>query len=153
MKHLADSGQLYEVRICQLGHHNPPSFPRCRVCGGDLDVPVQVPAPKLGWVRTSDNQTVELGGDLVVGRAPETGGNEGVFSLTTPPEIREISRSHLRIHTQGWEVTATDLASENGTRLVRATGETVEMTPENAYNVQPGDVLEPAESYLLRFEA
>ena len=92
MKHSADGGKTFTVRICPLGHHNPPDFPRCRVCGGVLDAPIQVAFPKLGWVRSTDQQTVELTGDLVVGRAPDTHGREGVFSLTTPPSRPNLYR-------------------------------------------------------------
>ncbi|NMW88820.1 FHA domain-containing protein [Mobiluncus curtisii] len=153
MKHCADGGTPFTVRICPLDHHNPPDFPRCRVCGGVLDAPMQVASPKLGWVRSTDQQTVELTGELVVGRAPETHGREGVFSLTTPPEILEISRTHARICTEGWEVTVEDLGSDNGTRLCRATGQIVDLQPHKRYNIQPGDVLELAPNYLLRFAA
>ncbi|EFU80770.1 hypothetical protein HMPREF0388_0489 [Mobiluncus curtisii ATCC 51333] len=114
---------------------------------------MQVASPKLGWVRSTDQQTIELTGELVVGRAPETHGREGVFSLTTPPEILEISRTHARICTEGWEVTVEDLGSDNGTRLCRATGQIVDLQPYKRYNIQPGDVLELAPNYLLRFAA
>lgn len=154
MKHV-ETGDTprFEVRICELGHHNPPDFPRCRVCGGPLDEPVLVPNPKLGWVRSSDGQTRPLEGDIVVGRAPETGRVAGVTALETPPAILAISRQHLRIHQEGWEISVSDLGSENGTLLHRENGQIIELKSGEPYNVQPGDILELDQDYSLRFEA
>lgn len=154
MKHLETGGApRFEVRICELGHHNSPDFPRCRVCGGTLDEPMQVASLRLGWVRASDGQMRPLEGDIVVGRAPETGGVWGVTALETPPGLLEISRQHLRIHQAGWEVSVTDLESGNGTLLRRSGGEVLELEPGQPYNVQPGDTVELAPDYWLKFEA
>lgn len=154
MKHV-ETGDTprFEVRICELGHHNPPDFPRCRVCGGVLDETVSVASLRLGWVRATDGQMRPLEGDIVVGRAPETGGVWGVSALETPPELLEISRQHLRISQRGWEVTVTDLASGNGTLLRRGGGDVLELAPGQDYNVQPGDTVELAPDYRLKFEA
>lgn len=153
MKHLeTGDATLYEVRICEIGHHNPPDFPKCRVCGAALDETVNVANPKVGWVRSSDGQTVALEGTILVGRAPETHGIRGVNALTSPPELVEISRQHVRIDQEGWQVSVTDLGSNNGTLLQRSGGDTVNLTPHRAYNVQPGDVLQLGETYSLKFE-
>lgn len=154
MKHVEiGDASRFEVQICELGHHNPPDFPRCRVCGGTLGAPMLVAVPQLGWVRAADGQMRPLQGDIVVGRAPETGGIPGVTALETPPRLLEISRQHLRIHQNGWEISVIDLGSGNGTLLRRADGSLLELVAGRAYNVQPGDVLELAPEYTLKFEA
>lgn len=148
-----EQARPYRVRICELGHHNPPGFPYCRVCGGSLYQPVTVMNLHLGWVRASDGQMRPLTGDIVVGRAPEIRKMRDVTTLETPPEILEISRQHLRIHQNGWVVCVQDLGSENGTLLRRANGEIWELNPQRVYNVQPGDTVKLAPGYELKFEA
>lgn len=143
----------YTVRKCQLDHHNPPDFPVCRICGGILGEPQQVPVLHVGWMRGTDGQSRPLEGDIVVGRAPESAAFPGASLLDTPPLILPISRQHLLVRVQGWEVCVQDLGSNNGSWLHRANGQVVELEARKFYNVQPGDTVELAPEYSLSFEA
>jgi hypothetical protein len=55
----------------------------------------------------------------------------------------DISRTHVEVAPEGWQVVATDLNSTNGTVLIRPGGyERQQLAPGDQVPVQPGSVLE-----------
>ena len=64
--------------------------------------------------------------------------------LTVPSPGHDISRTHLQVAVDGWQVTVTDLHSTNGTLLVDRDGRR-SLPPGQPVPLVPGDVLELAE--------
>jgi len=66
--------------------------------------------------------------------------------LTVPSPSHDISRTHLQVAIEGWQVTVTDLHSTNGTLLLDpAGGRSRTLPPGQPVPVLAGYVLELAE--------
>lgn len=110
---------VHAVR-CPVGHLNPPHAPVCRVCGaqvGDQEH-LSVPRPVLGWLRFSSGQRVEVSRPLLVGRSPKAAGAiTGEFPelVAVPSPQHDISRVHVEVRLEGWQVLVIDCGSTNGT--------------------------------------
>jgi hypothetical protein len=119
----ADFGPLVAASACPSGHPNPPDARACRYCGQPIAPapPVQLPRPVLGMLRFSTGAFVPLIGPLVIGRSPtadaEGGHPDRELVRIASPGAR-ISRSHLAVAIDGWDVLVTDLHTGNGTTLV-----------------------------------
>jgi hypothetical protein len=114
---------LVQAAICLSGHPNPPYAERCALCGAP--VPPQstqlVPRPILGILRSPDGASTPIDRPILVGRAPVQRDD-----LTEVPELmrvpspgQDISRTHLMVSPDEWEILLTDLHSTNGTVIVR----------------------------------
>src|SRR5699024_5174492 len=67
---------------------------------------------------------------VVIGRNPTASEGDVLFVLTD--ETRSVSKTHLRIDGTGEDVTVTDLASTNGSAIVRADGTRENLVPNTA---------------------
>ena len=133
--------------LCQNGHANPPNSIKCRVCGSPLarKVPQFVAGPVLAVLRASDGSTAEVDRPVLIGRAPSAD-----RSSSRPPRLMtvaspnfDISRTHLEVAPQGWQVVVTDLNSTNGTVLVRPGAvDRQELAPSEPVTAQLGSVVE-----------
>ncbi len=82
---------------------------------------------------------------VLVGRAPDPDRSNfkapRLMSVLSPRH--DISRTHVEVAPEGWQVMATDLNSTNGTVLIRPGGyERQQLAPGEHVPVQPGSVLE-----------
>ena len=118
---------LVPASICVVGHSNPPESTTCRLCGAP--VPPQatqmVPRPVLARLRSPDGTSVDLDRPVLVGRAPMVSAarGEAPHLLTVPSPGQDISRTHLDVTPDGWQILLTDLHSTTGPRsCVRARG-------------------------------
>ena len=109
--------------LCLRGHPNPPTSATCRICG--REVPEQqayeTPRPPLGVLRLSTGDIVRLDRGVIIGRAPQA-------PPGLPPELqphvvriaspqRDLSRNHVQVVVEGWQVILRDLDTTNGTTV------------------------------------
>lgn len=144
------------ARTCAQGHANPPSRDSCAVCDGPLEGDAELAVrPPLGRVVVSTGQTVELDRPVVVGRRPRTPRSQAADLprlVTVPSPQQDISRSHLEITLEGWHVLVSDMATTNGTTLLRAGQPPRRLHPSEPVLVVDGDVADLGDGVTLVFE-
>ena len=133
--------------LCQNGHANPPSSNRCRVCGSPVArrVPQFVAGPVLAVLRASDGSTAEVDRPVLIGRAPsgDRSTSRSPRLMTVPSPNYDISRTHLEVAPDDWQIVVTDLNSTNGTVLVRPGAvDRQQLAPGEPVVVQLGSVME-----------
>jgi len=107
---------------CPNGHLNDPSLPNCSTCGASLaGLPPTLregPRPPLGVLTLDDGSSYVLDQDFVLGREPQHD-PEVVAGSARPLKIADsegvVSRRHLRVALNGWDIQVIDLGSANGT--------------------------------------
>ncbi|MFT4167172.1 MAG: FHA domain-containing protein [Microlunatus sp.] len=139
---LATAGKaavLVQAALCLSGHPNPPYADRCPLC--DSPVPPQSPRlvarPVLGILRSPDGTSVAIDRPVLVGRAPVSRDDlpEAPSLLRVPSPGQDISRTHLLVSPDDWEIRLTDLHSTNGTTIIRPGAGT------DRLKLRPGDPL------------
>jgi FHA domain len=133
--------------LCQNGHANPPNSISCRVCVSPLarKVPQFVAGPILAVLRASDGSTVEVDRPVLIGRAPsaDRSSSRSARLMTVASPNYDISRTHLEVAPQDWQVVVTDLNSTNGTVLVRPGAvDRQQLAPGEPVLAQLGSVIE-----------
>ena len=139
---------LVQAAICLSGHPNPPYADRCGLCGAP--VPPQttqlVPRPVLGVLRSPDGSSVPIDRPILVGRAPVLRDDlaEVPALMRVPSPGQDISRTHLLVSPDDWEIRLTDLHSTNGTLVVRPGPgvERLQLQPGEPHAVVVGTVVE-----------
>ncbi|MFI9592874.1 protein kinase [Nonomuraea sp. NPDC052265] len=151
-----DGVQVYGVD-CENGHFNDPRLATCAVCGRALKrtlVPHKGPRPPLGMLDLDDGTTFRLDATHLVGRSPETA-PEVVAGKARPVKMDDsegtVSRHHLRVKLDGWDVNVIDLGSTHGTRL-RLPGDAVahDLPPDEPVTIRPGTSVTLGRSRRLR---
>jgi hypothetical protein len=141
---------------CPLGHLTPPISPQCRVCHQRVapQEPRRVDRPTLGGLRLPTGEVVPLDRGVVLGRkpAPADGSTDWPHLVHLPRDHSFVSRQHLEIELDGWDVVARDLDSRGGTTIAPPGREPQRMRPRDAYVLEPGTVLDLAQVYAVRFE-
>jgi hypothetical protein len=150
------AGPQILARTCPQGHPNPPSWERCRTCQAELTGDAALaPRPLLGRMRTSAGEVVELDRTVVVGRrprAPRTSGGDGARLVTVDSPSQDISRSHVEVRLEGWHVLVSDMATTNGTTLLRPGQPPRRLHPGEGVLVADGDVVDLGDGVTLGFE-
>ncbi|MFC8731945.1 FHA domain-containing protein [Luteimicrobium sp. NPDC057192] len=159
------AGPPLVARPCPSGHANPPSREHCASCGAPLSGQTQTVArPPLGRVRVTtgeggDPQVFPLDRPLVVGRRPRSpkgagGGGEASLHriVTVASPQQDISRSHVEVRLEGWNVLAVDLNTTNGTTLLRPGQSPLRLHPGDPQLVVSGDVVDLGDGVTLAFE-
>ena len=149
-------GPLVLARVCTQGHANPPTRAHCSACGAAL-LPdaVQVPRPRLGRMRLSTGDLLDLDQSMVIGRQPSVSRVQGgvmprLVQVASPGG--DISRSHVEVRLEGWHVMLCDLKATNGTVLVRE-GQPPRRLAQNERAIRlDGDIAELGDNISLRFE-
>jgi hypothetical protein len=141
---------------CPLGHLTPPVSAQCRVCHQRVapQEPRRVDRPTLGGLRLPTGEVVPLDRGVVLGRkpAPADGSTHWPHLVHLPRDHSFVSRRHLEIELDGWDVVARDLDSRGGTTIAPPGREPQRMRPRDAYVLEPGTVLDLAQVYAVRFE-
>lgn len=141
---------------CPLGHLTPPASPQCRVCHQRVapQEPQRVERPALGGLRLPTGEVVPLDRGVVLGRrpAPAEGSTDWPHLVHLPADHSFVSRRHLQIELDGWDVVARDLDSRGGTTISFPGRAAQRMRPHDAYILEPGTVLDMAQVYAVRFE-
>ena len=112
--------------VCQYGHASPQNATICRICGSPIapQGPRLMPRPVLAVLRASDGSD-RGGGPRRPGRPRAVSQRSSARAprlMTVPSPGHDISRTHLEVAPDGWQVVVTDLNSTNGTMLVRPGG-------------------------------
>ena len=133
--------------VCPYGHPSPPNATSCRVCGSPIapQGPRLLPRPVLAILRASDGSTATVDRAVLVGRAPsaQRSSARAPRLLTVPSPGHDISRTHVEIAPDGWQIAVTDLNSTNGTVLVRPEGlDRQQLAAGETVVVQLGTVVE-----------
>jgi hypothetical protein len=152
----AGAGPSVLARVCSEGHANPPTYSQCAACGrplsGDAE---QVPRPRLGRVRLSTGELIDLDQSLIIGRQPSVSRVQGgtmprLVQVESPGG--DISRSHVEVRLEGWHVMLCDLKATNGTVLIRE-GQAPRRLAQNEMAILlDGDIAELGDDISLRFE-
>jgi hypothetical protein len=149
-------GPLVLARVCGRGHANPPTSAQCPACGSALpNVAVQVPRPRLGRLRLSTGELIDLDESLVIGRQPSVSRVQGGVMprlVQVPSPGGDISRSHVEVRLEGWHVMLCDLKATNGTVLVREGQPPRRLAQNEMAIVLDGDIAELGDDVSLRFE-
>lgn len=113
-------GEVRAVR-CSSGHANPPGAAACRVCGAEIADPVVVTVsrPVVARLVFESGLVVEVDRSQVVGRRPTAPPEaEEIPNLVTlPSPDGDISRSHVAVRVEGWDLLVEDVGSTNGTEV------------------------------------
>ncbi|MDR6416171.1 FHA domain-containing protein [Pseudarthrobacter sulfonivorans] len=152
----AGAGPLVLARVCDRGHSNPPTHAQCAACS--LPLPsdaVQVARPRLGRMRVSSGELVDLDQSLVIGRQPSVSRVQGgvmprLVQVSSPSG--DISRSHVEVRLEGWHVMLCDLKATNGTVLVREGQQPRRLAQNEMAILLDGDIAELGDDISLRFE-
>ncbi|MDQ0617662.1 FHA domain-containing protein [Arthrobacter globiformis] len=153
---VAGNGPLVLARVCPGGHANPPTSGQCFTCGMQLpDVAVQVPRPRLGRLRLSTGELIDLDESIVIGRQPSVSRVQGgtmprLVQVASPGG--DISRSHVEVRLEGWHVMLCDLKATNGTVLAREGQPPRRLAQNEMAIVLDGDIAELGDDVSLRFE-
>jgi len=141
---------------CPTGHLTPADSKVCRVCRQPVapQEPRRVPRPTLGGLRLPTGEVVPLDRGVVLGRkpAPLEDSTDWPHLVHLPSDHTFVSRMHLHIELDGWNVLARDLDSRGGTMLTMPGRESERMRAGQAYVLEPGCSLDLAEVYEVRFE-
>ncbi|MGM9473558.1 FHA domain-containing protein [Pseudarthrobacter sp. YS3] len=149
-------GPLVLARVCERGHANPPTHAQCALCLSPLPADaVQVARPRLGRMRVSTGELVDLDQSLVIGRQPSVsrvqgGGMPRLVQVASPSG--DISRSHVEVRLEGWHVMLCDLKATNGTVLVREGQQPRRLAQNEMAILLDGDIAELGDDISLRFE-
>ncbi|MDQ0864075.1 FHA domain-containing protein [Arthrobacter globiformis] len=152
----AGNGPLVLARVCPGGHANPPTSGQCFTCGAQLpDVASQVPRPRLGRLRLSTGELIDLEQSLVIGRQPSVSRVQGgtmprLVQVASPGG--DISRSHVEVRLEGWHVMLCDLKATNGTVLIREGQPPRRLAQNEMAIILDGDIAELGDDVSLRFE-
>jgi pSer/pThr/pTyr-binding forkhead associated (FHA) protein len=103
-----------------------------------------------------DGAVFQLDHDYVIGRDPALDASVAVGKarpLRASDDAGTVSRTHARIHMEGWLVLVTDLGSTNGTRI-RLPGQTADqaLTPRIPAALLPGSLIDLG-GRQLRYES
>lgn len=153
---------------CENGHANPTARENCRECGSALSAEAELASrPSLGRMVVSSGaatsgaagirggQVVELDRPVIVGRRPRTNNTSAdqmprLVTVSSPQQ--DISRSHTEISLEDWHVLVTDLATTNGTTLLRPGQPPRRLHPNEKELVSDGDVVDLGDGVTLTFE-
>ncbi|HET9873690.1 MAG TPA: FHA domain-containing protein [Propionibacteriaceae bacterium] len=144
--------------LCPKQHSNSPRETTCRVCRRRIrkQTARMVPRGVLARLRGPDGGTVELDRPVLIGRAPSPDQTDTPAArlMTVPSASQDISRSHVRVSPEGWEVLVTDLNSTNGTTLVLPgqQGNSRRLHGGDSTTVPIGSVLELGEGVRILIE-
>ena len=150
------TGPMVLARVCPQGHANPPTHAQCAGCGLTLaSDAVQVRRPRLGRVRVSTGELIDLDQSLVIGRQPSVSRVQGsgmprLVQVASPSG--DISRSHVEVRLEGWHVMLCDLKATNGTVLVREGQPPRRLAQNEMAILLDGDIAELGDDVSLRFE-
>lgn len=150
------TGPMVLARLCPSGHANPPTRSLCSDCGAPISSePREVGRPRLGRVHISTGEVVELDHSLIIGRQPSV---SRVMGAVMPRLVQvqsasgDISRSHVEVRLDGWDVMLVDLKATNGTVLVREGQAPRRLAQGEQAILLNGDIAELGDGVSLLFE-
>lgn len=152
------TGPLVLSTVCPSGHVNAPGTTLCTSCGAPVDEgsAAQRRRPEVAVAVLPSGERIPLGRGVIVGRRPRTrrvedGRVPRLVTVDSPGE--DISRSHVELRVEDWNLVAVDLSSTNGTLLLREGAPPQRLRPEASTILQLGDRLDLGEAVVLTIEA
>ena len=150
------TGPMVLARVCPQGHANPPTNAQCAYCRQPLPGDgVQVRRPRLGRMRLSTGELIDLDQSLIVGRQPSVSRVQGAVMpklVQVASPSGDISRSHVEVRLEGWHVMLCDLKATNGTVLLRDGQAPRRLAQGEMAILFDGDIAELGDGVQLRFE-
>lgn len=150
------TGPVVLSTLCAAGHVNPPGGGTC-ACGAAIasESADQRARPEFAELVLPDGDRVPLGRGVVLGRRPrsrrvEDGRVPRLVTVHSPSE--DISRSHLEVRCEDWNVLAIDLESTNGTVLLRDGAAPMRLRADAPQLVAFGDRLDLGDGVVVRIE-
>lgn len=150
------TGPMVLARLCPNGHANPPTRSQCSQCGATINSePREVGRPRLGRMHISTGEILDLDYSLIIGRQPSV---SRVMGGVMPRLVQvhsasgDISRSHVEVRLDGWEVMLVDLKATNGTVLVREGQAPRRLGQGEQAILLDGDIAELGDGVSLLFE-
>lgn len=151
------TGPLVLSTLCPRGHVNAPGTDQCARCGARVDEgsAAQRRRPEVAVAVLPSGERIPLGRGVVVGRRPrsrrvEDGRVPRLVTVESPGE--DVSRSHLELRIEDWNIVAIDLSSTNGTMLLRDGSAPQRLRPEASTIMQLGDRLDLGDGVVLTVE-
>ena len=151
------TGPLVLSIVCPSGHVNAPGTTLCTRCGAPVDErsAAQRRRPEVAVAVLPSGERIPLGRGVIVGRRPRTrrvedGRVPRLVTVDSPGE--DISRSHVELRVEDWNLVAVDLSSTNGTLLLREGAPPQRLRPEASTILQLGDRLDLGEAVVLTIE-
>ncbi|WP_405216201.1 FHA domain-containing protein [Agrococcus sp. Ld7] len=152
------TGPLVLSTLCPAGHVNAPGSLQCDRCGAPIDerTAAQRARPEVAVAVLPSGERVPLGRGVVLGRRPrsrrvENGRVPRLVTIDSPGE--DVSRSHLELLVEDWNLVAIDLSSTNGTLLLREGAAPQRLRPEASTILQLGDRLDLGDAQIVTIEA
>ena len=125
----------------------------CRLCHSPVGTITRlVPRPVLGIVRSSFGVSLDLAGIVLIGRAPDTRGDSSVQVIKVPSPNTDISRTHLRVSPNEWNIEVTDLNSTNGSVLAVPGQPPVKLPPGVPTAVPLGTIVDLGDGVQVRID-
>jgi hypothetical protein len=146
---------------CKNDHFNDPRAPYCGVCGIGMAqrtlIPRQRPRPPLGVLLIDDGMALRLDADYLLGRDPEHA-KEVMSGEARPTRLTDVegsvSRRHVRISLEQWDVRLVDLGSVNGTYVMPPGEETfAQIPPHEPVTIVPGTKVRVGGLRTFRYES
>ena len=149
--------RLVEALVCgPCSMPNPPSVARCRGCSSLLSrsdsSTGRVPQPVLGMIHLSGGLREPLDADLLIGRHPAhqaLGPHQR--AVVHGMGDRSVSRRHLELRLDGWNVMATNFKKGETTTVESHDGVCATLRTGTPRQLNPGDTIHFGRSWL-RFE-
>jgi hypothetical protein len=151
-------GPTVLARLCSAGHPNATHLTVCRSCGAMVmpDPPILVSRPELGVLRFSNGAVIHLDRPQLIGRNPRIEGN---VSSEIPNLVRlgdvgsGLSRRHVAVHLENWQVLLEDLNSANGTIVTLPGRAPRRLLGGETVVLEPGAVIDLGGEVSASFEA
>lgn len=151
------TGPLVLSTLCPSGHVNTPGTRECMQCGEPVDdgSAAQRRRPEVAVAVLPTGERIPLGRGVVLGRRPrsrraEDGRVPRLVTVESPGE--DISRSHLELRVEDWNLVGIDLSSTNGTLLLREGAAPQRLRPEASTILQLGDRLDMGDGVVVTIE-
>ena len=135
----ATNTPLVEARVCACGMASPPTETICRSCNLSIAnfETVVVPRPCVAILELEDGDVIDVDTNLSIGRDPKA--QPGFDAVVV--ELPGISRHHIDIVLDGWDILVTDRGSKNGVMVAGEDGVPAQIEPEQAWLVRVGSTL------------
>ncbi|MFD4676448.1 FHA domain-containing protein [Lentzea sp. NPDC058450] len=150
----ASGTRMARAKKCLDGHLSSEHATYCRVCEGPLpdQIAAMMPVPVLGVLRLSNGDTIPLDRNVVMGRDPH-GDRASVYLVQVGEEMgTEISRTHVEVRLENWDVLVCDLGSMNGTSVSRSGGPPEKLAAHIPGLLYPGTRVMLGDQFFFTFE-
>ncbi len=143
---------------CSRDHHNNPHALYCSSCGIKMGVHrtlvvVNGPRPPLGILVLDDGSTIPVQHDLVIGRDPSVDdlvSGRKALPIRIEDDTSSVSRAHLLVALDGWEVLISDRGSSNGTAVRGSDAEPWrQLSPSERVQISTGTQIKLGERLLV----